>query len=39
MKENTQLFIIGCELGGLSSGDISKGMKKQLIGRNNERKY
>jgi len=28
MKGNTQLFIIDSGLGGLSSGDISKGMRK-----------
>jgi hypothetical protein len=28
MKGKTQLFIIDSGLGGLSSGDISKGMKK-----------
>jgi len=39
MKGNTQLFIIGCGLGGMLSGDISKGMRKWLIGWNNERKY
>lgn len=39
MKGNTPLFIIDSGLGGLSSGDISKGMRKWLIGWNNERKY